>query len=438
MSKRGIQSSTGGLWVLLAVMLCLLCPTRSVSADSSEPPSDADQRAFGGPDAVGNRLESDRVPTDTPLELDFLKPWNEWKDDLQEEHGLAFGLEYNSAYLTASDRLPGADRNAAGGIFRFSGFWEALGRDTDHPGTLMFLVEQTHGHTNTLPNSFLSDSLGYAGISNIPYNDEGWRLNTLYWDQKLQDGRYELVAGYLDISDYVDVYPLTSPWTDFFNYTFSIGAGALDLTNDGSLGLAAGAWLTDSVYGMAGLVDQNSDATDPLDGFDTFFNDREYFKHVEIGWTGASQEAYFLDNVHLTLWQSDERESIGVEDGWGGVFSFNRTIGDKWLAFARAGWAEDGGSLLERSISIGGGYTPGGMATLGSGSQLGFGVNWGQPNDALFGADLDDQYAAEVYFRWQVADEIAITPSVQLLIDPALNPDDDQIWVAGLRARLAF
>jgi len=302
----------------------------------------------------------------------------------------------------------------------------------------MFLVEQTHGHTNTLPNSFLSDSLGYAGISNIPYNDEGWRLNTLYWDQKLQDGRYELVAGYLDISDYVDVYPLTSPWTDFFNYTFSIGAGALDLTNDGSLGLAAGAWLTDSVYGMAGLVDQNSDATDPLDGFDTFFNDREYFKHVEIGWTGASQEAYFLDNVHLTLWQSDERESIGVEDGWGGVFSFNRTIGDKWLAFARAGWAEDGGSLLERSISIGGGYTPGGMATLGSGSQLGFGVNWGQPNDALFGADLDDQYAAEVYFRWQVADEIAITPSVQLLIDPALNPDDDQIWVAGLRARLAF
>ncbi len=245
MSKRGIQSSTGGLWVLLAVMLYLLCPIPSVSADSSEPPSEESQRAFGGPDAVGNRLESDRVPTDTPLELDFLKPWYEWKDDLQEEHGLAFGLEYNSAYLTASDRLPGADRNAAGGIFRFSGLWEAFGQGTDHPGTLMFLVEHTDGYTNTLPNSFLSDSLGYAGISNIPYNDEGWRLNTLYWDQKFQDGRFELIAGYLDISDYVDVYPLTSPWTDFFNYAFSIGGGALDLTNDGSLGFAAGAWLTD-------------------------------------------------------------------------------------------------------------------------------------------------------------------------------------------------
>ena len=127
-----------------------------------------------------------------------------------------------------------------------------------------------------------------------------------------------------------------------------------------------------------------------------------------------------------------------MEDGWGGVLSFNHTIGSKWLAFVRTGWAEDGGSLLERSVSIGGGYKPGSMETLGSISQLGFGANWGQPNDALFGTDLDDQYALEAYFRWQLSKEIALTPSVQLLIDPALNPDDDSIWVTGLRARIAL
>ncbi|MGB5328114.1 MAG: carbohydrate porin, partial [Gammaproteobacteria bacterium] len=44
----------------------------------------------------------------------------------------------------------------------------------------------------------------------------------------------------------------------------------------------------------------------------------------------------------------------------------------------------------------------------------------------------------EVYYRWQVAEEIAITPSVQLLIDPALNPEEDTLWVFGLRARFAF
>jgi len=31
-----------------------------------------------------------------------------------------------------------------------------------------------------------------------------------------------------------------------------------------------------------------------------------------------------------------------------------------------------------------------------------------------------------------------ITTDLQLLINPALNPDQDSIWVFGLRARLAF
>ena len=70
-SKREIPSSTRGLWGLFAVMLCLLCPISAVSAESSETPSDARQRAFGGPDAIANRLESDRVSTDTLLELNF-------------------------------------------------------------------------------------------------------------------------------------------------------------------------------------------------------------------------------------------------------------------------------------------------------------------------------------------------------------------------------
>ena len=417
-----------GVWALISAHTAF-----AQDLNSEEQP-----RAFGGPDAALNRIESDSVSTDTPLKLDFMNPWYEWKDKLQKEHGLSFGVEYNTTYLRSSDRLPGTDKDASGGIFRLSGVWEAFGRGTAHPGNLSFLIERTDEFSNTGPSALLGESLGYAGISSLPYNDDGWRLNTLYWDQKFQGGKFEVVGGYLDISDYVDVFPLVSPWTDFFNYAFSIGVGALDLPSDGALGFAGAAWLTDDVYVMAGFVDENADATDPLEGFNTFFNDNEYFKHIEIGWTGASQEAYFLNNVHLTLWHADEREELGVEDGWGGVLSFNHTIGDKWLAFVRTGWAEDSGSLLERSVSIGGGYTPGGMATLGSGSQLGFGANWGRPNDALFGTDLDDQYTLEAYYRVQLSKELAITPSVQLLIDPALNPDEDRIWVGGVRARLAF
>jgi porin len=106
--------------------------------------------------------------------------------------------------------------------------------------------------------------------------------------------------------------------------------------------------------------------------------------------------------------------------------------------FARGGFSQDGGSLLESSVSVGGAYAPDGIGLPGVGDQLGFGVNWGQPNDDLFGSGLDDQYAAEVYYRLQVTKELAITPGVQLLIDPALNPERDTIWVFGLRTRFAF
>jgi len=421
---------------LLISVLLLLCSTQPALAQSQQP-SDQDRfGSFGGPDAVPNRIESDRRVADALFPTDFLTPYWEWKESLWEKHGLTYGAEYNAAFLTAIGRPPGADNKAASGIFRFSGSWELFGHGTEHPGAVRFLVENAHGYTDTLPNSFAIENVGYVGVSKIPFSDDDWRLNTLYWSQQFQGGKYEVVAGFLDITDYVDVYPLVSPWTDFFNLAFSIGAGALDLANDGALGLAGGAWLTDSVYATAGLVDLNANPKRPWEGFSSFFSDHEYFKHFEIGWTGASQEAYFLDNVHLTLWHTNYDE--GPDDGFGAVLSFNHSITDKWLAFVRAGFADDGGSLLEKSVSIGAGYTPSGLANLGSGSQLGFGANWGQPNDALFGSGLDDQYTFETYYRLQVTRELAITPSVQLLINPALNPEKSTSWVFGLGARLAF
>ncbi len=65
---------------------------------------------------------------------------------------------------------------------------------------------------------------------------------------------------------------------------------------------------------------------------------------------------------------------------------------------------------------------------------VGLGVNWGKPSDD----SLDDQVSDELFYRLQLAQNLAITPSVQLIINPALNPDENVIAVFGLRLRLAF
>ena len=58
--------------------------------------------------------------------------------------------------------------------------------------------------------------------------------------------------------------------------------------------------------------------------------------------------------------------------------------------------------------------------------------------DYTFCPGLDDQYSFEVFYRFQLTEQLAITPDIQYLVDPALNPDEDKLWVVGLRARLAL
>ena len=88
---------------------------------------------------------------------------------------------------------------------------------------------------------------------------------------------------------------------------------------------------------------------------------------------------------------------------------------------------------MQKSVSLGLGY-----ATAGGRDQLGFAGNWGEVNESSFGSGMRDQYTFELFYRWQLGEQLAITPDLQLLLDPAMNPEHDSIWVYGVRARLAL
>jgi porin len=236
----------------------------------------------------------------------------------------------------------------------------------------------------------------------------------------------------LDATDYVDVYVLASPWTGFLNFAFSTGTLTMAVPNDAAFGAAAGGMISKNIFLIGGLVDRSSDPTAPFDGFGTFFNDNEYFKSVEIGWT-PSHDRLYLDNVHLTFWHADERIEAGESGGWGLNASFTRYLAGKWLPFVRAGYASEGDSLMQKSVSAGFGFQP-----VPKGDLFGVGINWGEPNEATFGPGLRDQYTIEIFYRWQLTPQLAITPDLQLLLNPALETNRDQIWLVGLRARLAL
>lgn len=179
-----------------------------------------------------------------------------------------------------------------------------------------------------------------------------------------------------------------------------------------------------------------TDRTDISDGFDTFFNDNEYFSSIEIGRT-STPSRIALDNVHLTLWHVDSRKEVGAPNGWGANFSWSRYYNNRVMPFIRAGYTDDSGSLLEKSVSLGIGFQPD-ASTAVPGDLFGAALNWGEVNDLSFGPDLDDQYTLEVFYRWQLTPRLALTSDFQYLVDPALNPDEDSIYVWTFRGRFAI
>jgi porin len=382
------------------------------------------------PDEVSNQQVMDRQAN--PLyESKLLAPVVDARDAFAEDSGLTMSLDYTALFMGQSDAVAGADKNAGSGMVRFYGTWALVDRGGPNSGTLSFKIEHRHKYADTPVGSGgatglgLAGNGGYLGLYEPPFSDQGGRLTILHWKQNFLEGKGTAVAGWIDATDFVDVYLLASPWTGFNNFVFSTGSAAMDLPNDAALGAGIGGMLGKNMYAQVGVVDALSDPTKPLDGFDTFFSDNQYFSWAELGWTPGKEKIYF-DNAHVTAWHKDAVG--GNPDGWGLNGSYQRWINEQWLPFVRGGYTKDSGSLLETSISAGVGYQPVPMRGV-----IGAGINWGKPNGGG-----SNQVSSEIFWRYQLTKEVALTPSLQYIRNPALNPTEDNLFAAGLRVRVAL
>jgi porin len=382
-----------------------------------------------GPSSVPAQLNEDQEAKGAvAIRPDLLDEYFGFKKRVEDAHGFSFGFDYNALFQEASDSL--GEDTAAGGVFRAYGSWTLVGKDSGDTGTLVYKVENRHRLGTDIAPKDLGAEVGYAGLTAVTFSDIGWALTNLYWSQHLLKNRLAFVAGIVDTTDYIDVYGLVNIWTDFNNYAFTTNPTIP--APDQGLGAAVRVMPTENIYILGGIADANGDPTDPGDSVNSFFGDAEFFTHIEVGWI-SSWDRRFSDNIHLTAWHADERKQAGVSDGWGLAFSFSRLFADTWEPFFRAGYSEDGGALWERSISAGIGYH-----TRKKSDVVGLGLNWSRPSENTFGPGLDDQYTAEIYYRFQLLRILTITPDLQLLLNPAHNPDEDLITVWGLRMRISF
>jgi len=185
---------------------------------------------------------------------------------------------------------------------------------------------------------------------------------------------------------------------------------------------------------LTGIGDLNGNPADVFTGFNTFTNSNEYFTHVEVGIT-SNKDYMLLDNIHVSYWHRDASVAQATPEGWGLVFSATKYIQEKYLPFLRVAYTDNSGSLMQFAASGGIGYQP------KPGSHLfGLGLNWSQPNQDTYGCALvhENQYIAELFSRIQLSQRIAITPNLQIILNPALNNLQSEMLLFSVRGRIAL
>jgi porin len=423
-------------WVrqlLIGIAGCVLFAAMPRCAAMAEPEPGAEKKqGFGGPASVQGELKERAEVTEPAFQFsaidEFLQPWFDMKADINDQFGLLLGVHYTATYQGATNTLPGGEDNAASGIFRVLGDWTLIDRGGKNEGALDFSFDHRHRLGTDIAPADLGFEVGYLGIPATLFSDARWVLVDLNWQQYLNNGQTGLIVGRYDPNDYLDVLGYSNPWATFQNLAILFNTSIA--LPDNSWGAGAGHWINDQWYAVATINDANGVVTE-VEGFS---GGAEFYTSAEIGWSLTRNQRY-THNVHITGWHADKRDDAGVPESWGFALAANWTLengikrGGTLMSFARAGWSDGTAPLANASVTLGLLYS-----MPNSSDQVGIAGDWSDlPDDAL-----DDQYTAELFYRFQLAQNLAVTPHVQLLLDPALNPTDDQIWIGGARMRLTF
>jgi len=417
--------------LLILVAICYLPNAFATDSTPSQKTHKSDydnEEGFAAPGSTVRQLEEDDEEKTPVLRWQFfddaLQPWFDKKKEVNEETGLQYSIAYTATVQKASDSLTDEDVGASG-VLRFSGKWELYNRGKKNKGSLVFSVDH-RAPFNDVAAADLSGQIGYIGPTATIFGDTGTVLVDFNWQQFLNDGNTGILVGRYDPMDYMNVLGYANPWTAFQNINVLLESSVA--YPDLGLGAGIGHWFNQNWYALGGFNDANG----RIDETEVYGNGSEFFKFAEVGWSPSRDERYF-SNLHLTVWDVDEREEDAIDGAHGVALAANWTWDQTYMLFGKIGWSDadapNDPQIYENS------YTFGGIYYFANYSDLaGAAINYGE----LAADGLDSQTTAEIFYRVQLARNLAITPSIQLLKDPGLNDEDDSITLYGLRLRLTL
>ena len=412
-----------------SVALAPALPALPVPGSITEPPPDLLDGTLSG---LGDE-EDDDSPKSSWLRFpSALQPWLDFKQQvLLQQYGFLIGGSGGFLGQDYSNSLTN-DHNSVGQKFTLNVGQQLLWRGTPQALWIEMVVEDRGPVGTEFAPLQAGLRTGSSTVTAPTWGDFNLGVTQLYLRQNLFDNHFQYTFGKLFAPNYVNPYPFFDDNRQYLNQIFTTSVTIpVPLRGAG----AVAAWFPDNfgLYVKGGIYTVYSDDT----GFtiDDFFNKPQYFRHLELGWSGTAATGVPIqargpmdaNNFSVTLWDKDAEQN-GPAAAHGVAFNANYLVQDNVMLFGRGGWSE--GWQLDRNLSFGLGWRPNQEYS----DLLGIGGGWAQPANP----NLGDQYIFEAFYRLQLTPQLAITPDVQWILHPTLNPNTGSVWVASLRARISF
>jgi len=303
-------------------------------------------------------------------------------------------------------------------------------------GDWRFLESERFGNTHFDLTLLGSVGLGYdtatnslgervgtiSGLNNVIYPD-GFAVDEVYFKQVLPKDWLVLEVGILDMTYYFDTNAAANNgFTQFFSFAFEDNL-SIPFPVYGGLGVRGTLNLWKSLYVMAAASESSSTPrTTPWETFGagSWWELLEIGVRVEVGSLGKG-------TYRLIPWHN----RISGGGGFGVGLNFEQNLASKRLtAFGRFGIGDPAETAVKGTASLGLSFAD---PFAREGDAVAGAVSWADPSDPG-----PSETFLELFYLFNLTDEIGITPDLQVIVNPSGFPDADVVLVGGVRLVLAF
>ena len=248
-------------------------------------------------------------------------------------------------------------------------------------------------------------------------------LDELFWKQVSPEEKWVLLAGRVDQSFYFDTNRIANnTYRQFFAFALENNL-SIPWSTYGGLGLLLRFDARPDLYLMASA--SSTDTDEPWAPWKSL-DENAWNQLLEVGVT-LHIPRLGKGHYRLTPWHN----RVSSEDGFGIAFNLDQELGlERLVGFFRYGIGDEDVTPVKRFLS--GGFSlarPFGRKD----DKVALGVAWSDPSP---GDGERDETLVEVYYRLSLSPSLALTPDVQIVIDPADNDEEDMVVVLGVRLQL--